>query len=85
MQKESLLLMQITSDATASLETIGITSSCVQIRTGYHKATGDMPSNAPPDLGVSGDSSSTPTPVETFKRSIKRYSSQFTNFKDGKH
>ena len=48
--------------------------------------TGDITSNPPPGFAGSSKASSYQlTPVESFKRSIKRDSSQFTNFKEGKH
>ena len=46
----------------------------------------DMTSNQPPELsGSSGSSSYQLTPVEAFRRSIKRDSVQFTNLKDTLH
>ena len=50
------------------------------------ESTGGMLPNPPSRLaGLSGSSSKQLTPVESFKRSIKRYSMQFNNFKEGKH
>ena len=49
------------------------------------EATKNLPSNPPPGFNASCNSSSTCTPVDTFNRSIKRDSSQFTNFKYGKY
>lgn len=47
--------------------------------------TGDITSNPPPGFpGSTKASSHQLTPVESFKRSIKRDSIQFTNFKEGK-
>ena len=49
-------------------------------------ATGYITSNPPPVFtGSSGSSSRRLTPVESFKRSIKRDSNQFTNLKEGKY
>ena len=48
--------------------------------------TGNTTSNPPPGFAGSSKASSRQlTPVESFKRSIKRDSSQFTNFKEGKY
>ena len=48
--------------------------------------TGNITCNPPPELAASSRSCSHQlTPVESFKRSIKWYSSQFTNFKEGKY
>ena len=53
------------------------------------QSSGDLSTNHPPGLsgssGSSGRCSQQPIPVESFKRSIKRDSSNFTNFKEGKH
>ena len=45
----------------------------------------EINSDPPPGLGASGKSSSPFTTVNTFKSSIKRDSSQFTNFNDVDH
>ena len=47
-------------------------------------STGDLNRNPPPMLGLPPDFRSSHTPAETFKKSIKRDTSLFTTFKDGK-
>ena len=50
------------------------------------ESTGDITSDPPPGFaGSSGSYSHQLTPVESFKRSIKLDSSQFSNFKEVKH
>ena len=50
------------------------------------EATGDITSDPAPGFDKSsGSSTSQLTPVESFKRSIKRDLSQFSNFKEGKY
>ena len=49
------------------------------------QATRDRPSDPPPSLVSSGNSSSPCTPVKNIKRNINRDSSQITNSDDGKY
>ena len=47
-------------------------------------STGDLKGNPPSELGLPPNFKNIHTPAETFKKSIKRDSSRFTIFKDGK-